>query len=117
MTLESLRTYCLSLPGATEDIKWGADLCFCVGAKLLAITGADTAHVEGLTLKAANEKFDELCERDGVKPAPYLARNKWVHITHFDSFSDKEIKALIRESYDIIASKLSAKLRRELGVV
>ena len=40
MNIEQLRKYCLSFPGATEDIKWGADLCFCVGAKMYWVTGA-----------------------------------------------------------------------------
>ena len=42
MNIEQLRKFCLSFPGATEDIKWGADLCFCVGAKMFCVTGADS---------------------------------------------------------------------------
>jgi predicted DNA-binding protein (MmcQ/YjbR family) len=30
MTLDGLRQMCRALPGATEDVKWGQDLCFCV---------------------------------------------------------------------------------------
>ena len=36
MNIEQLRKFCLSFPGATEDIKWGNDLCFCVGKKMFA---------------------------------------------------------------------------------
>jgi predicted DNA-binding protein (MmcQ/YjbR family) len=38
MNIEQLRKFCLSFPGATEDIKWGADLCFCVGEKMFCVT-------------------------------------------------------------------------------
>ena len=41
MNIEHLREYCLSFPGATEDVKWGSDLCFSVGAKMFCVTGAD----------------------------------------------------------------------------
>jgi len=50
MTIESLRKYCLSFPGATEDIKWGADLCFCVGAKMFCVTGVDSMQ-SGISVK------------------------------------------------------------------
>ncbi len=114
MTLEQLRAYCLGLPGATEDIKWGADLCFCVGAKMFAITGVDTAEVRGVSLKTSPELFPDLCERSGVKPAPYLARYKWVYIETFDDFSDKELKELIRLSYDLVMGKLPAKIKKTI---
>jgi predicted DNA-binding protein (MmcQ/YjbR family) len=29
MNHDSLRKYCATLPGATVDIKWGADECHC----------------------------------------------------------------------------------------
>ena len=34
MTIEGLRSICRSLPGITEDVKWGSDLCFLVGGKM-----------------------------------------------------------------------------------
>jgi len=35
MNIESLRTYCLSFPKATENIQWGHDLCFKVMGKIV----------------------------------------------------------------------------------
>ena len=52
--------------GATEDIKWGADLCFCVGAKMFCVTGADSIS-GGLSIKCTPEKFAELIEREGSR--------------------------------------------------
>ena len=34
MTIEDLRNICISLPHATEDIKYGTDLCFSIGNKI-----------------------------------------------------------------------------------
>ena len=38
MTLETLRTLCLSFPGATEQIQWGSDLVFKVGGKMFCVS-------------------------------------------------------------------------------
>ena len=70
MNLEQLQKFCLSFPGATEDIKWGADLCFCIGEKMFCVTGADSI-AGGLSLKCTPEKFAELIEREGIDPAAY----------------------------------------------
>ena len=37
MNIDSLRKYCATLPGATRDIKWGADEVYSVGAKMFAV--------------------------------------------------------------------------------
>lgn len=34
MTIEELRNICISLPHATEDIKYGTDLCFSISIKI-----------------------------------------------------------------------------------
>src|SRR4051795_8819923 len=83
MNIEQLRKYCLALPGATEDIKWGADLCFSVGGKMFCVTGADSL-ASGLSIKCTPEKFEELIEREGVDPAAYVGRYKWVRISDLD---------------------------------
>src|SRR5436190_21250030 len=98
MDLEQLRSYCMSLPGATEDIEWGADLCFCVGAKMFCVTGADSI-AGGLSLKCTPEKFDELIEREGIDPATYVGRYKWVRIADLDAVTPAELKDLIAVSY------------------
>ena len=44
MTLEELRNICIAPPGATEDIKYGTDLCFSVNGKIFCgtrITGKE----------------------------------------------------------------------------
>jgi predicted DNA-binding protein (MmcQ/YjbR family) len=41
MNIEALRKFCLSLPAVTEDVKWGADLCFSVGGKMFCVTSME----------------------------------------------------------------------------
>ena len=114
MNIEQLRKFCLAFPGATEDIKWGADLCFSVGAKMFCVTGADEGS-GGISLKCTPEKFDELIEREGIDPAAYVGRYKWVHIANLDAVTPDELKLLIGKSYQLVFDKLPPKLRTSLA--
>ena len=110
MNIEKLRKFCLSLPGATEDIKWGSDLCFCVGEKMFCVTGADS--MTGMSLKCTPEKFEELIEREGIDPAAYVGRYKWVHISDLDAVTPAELKELIKTSYQLVFDKLPPKIKK-----
>jgi predicted DNA-binding protein (MmcQ/YjbR family) len=114
MNIEQLRKFCLSFPGATEDIKWGADLCFSVGQKMFCVTGADSMQ-SGLSLKCTPEKFDELIERDGIDPAAYVGRYKWVRIQDLDSVTPNELKSLIGTSYQLVFDKLPTKIKKSIA--
>jgi predicted DNA-binding protein (MmcQ/YjbR family) len=75
--------------------------------------GLDTPP--SLAFKCTPEEFDELIERDGIIPAPYMARNKWVKLETLDALGDPELKTLIKNSYEMILSKLPKKTQAELG--
>ena len=114
MNIELLREFCLSFPGATEDVKWGADLCFCVGEKMFCVTGIDSME-QGVSLKCTPEKFDELIERNGIEPAAYVARYKWVSIKDLSSVTQSELKALIEKSYQLVFDKLPSKIKKTIA--
>jgi len=114
MNIDQLRKFCLALPSTTEDIKWGSDLCFCVGEKMFCVTGADSVQ-SGLSLKCTPEKFEELIEREGIDPAAYVGRYKWVRIEDLDAVTPAELKDLIRESYKLVFDKLPAKAKKSIG--
>ena len=46
-----------------------------------------------------------------------MARNKWVQVTDLKKVSDAELKALIKRSHELVAAKLTKKLRTELGLI
>lgn len=114
MNIEQLRKYCLAFPGATEDIKWGNDLCFCVGSKMFAVTGVES-QADGISFKCTPEKFAELVERDGIMPARYVARYHWVTVTDPRAVKAAELKDLIAESYKLVFDKLPAKVKNSLS--
>ena len=99
MTIDSIRAYCLSFPQTTEKLQWGDNLCFKVRGKIFAILGLDTPR---LCFKCAPEIFAELLEREHVRPAPYLARYKWVLVECLGALGDAEFEDLIRQSREMV---------------
>ena len=113
MNIDSIRSHCLSLPNTTEDVQWGNDLLFRIAGKIFAAMSLEPPNT--LSFKCTPEKFDELIELDGIIPAPYMARNKWVMLERLDALSDREIKSLINNSYEMVFAKLTKKAQAELG--
>jgi predicted DNA-binding protein (MmcQ/YjbR family) len=108
-----IRDLCLSFPSVTEHVIWGNDLTFKVAGKMFAHAVLEPAPV-WLSFKASPENFYELTEREGIIPAPYLARAQWVALETKDALSSAELAALVRDSYDIIVAKLPKKTRESL---
>ena len=59
-----------------------------------------------LSFKCTPEKFAELTERDGIVPAPYVARYHWVALESFGVLKEAELKALLRNSYEMVLANL-----------
>lgn len=114
MELESLRQICLALPAVTEDVKWGNNLCFSVGGKMFFMSNLEPPFSHSFKVK--DEEFEELCNRDGFLPAPYLARAHWVLITKPGVLHRNEWTAYIKQSYHLVYSRLSKKERKALGI-
>ncbi len=110
MNLDKLRALCMSMPGATEGLKWEDHICFMVGGKMFCVTAASG----GANVKVLPEEFDTLCDRDGIVPAPYMAHNKWVYIERFNALKPKEWEHYVHQSYELVRSKLSKKAQAAL---
>lgn len=114
MNIDELRQFCLSMPHATEDVKWGSDLTFLIGGKMFAVTNLDEAR-RAVSFKCTPEKFAELTEREGIRPADYVARYGWVTVEEMAAVEPDELKSLITNSYNMVRHKLPKKLRDELA--
>ena len=114
MDIESLRELCCALPAVTEDIKWGHDLCFSVVGKMFC-----AAALEGplsVSFKVKDDEFDELSNSPGLRPAPYVARYKWVLVEDVSKLSRKEWAHYVKQSYDLVRAKLPKKLAKQHGL-
>ncbi|MGB8338751.1 MAG: MmcQ/YjbR family DNA-binding protein [Burkholderiales bacterium] len=118
MRLETLLKYCATFPHATQEIKWGNNLTCCVHKKMFAVFVLDEKNRPmRLGFKADRARFLELTDREGIVPAPYLARAKWVAVDSPKALSDAEAKTLLRTAYELIVSKLPKNIREEIAAM
>jgi predicted DNA-binding protein (MmcQ/YjbR family) len=113
MTIEVLQAICNELPGVTSDIKWEEHLCFNVGHKMFLITSPDSFPPTA-SFKVSDEEFEILLSKDGFTPSKHLGRYKWVHLDDINKLSISEWKRLIRQSYQLVFSKLTAKVKKQI---
>jgi predicted DNA-binding protein (MmcQ/YjbR family) len=113
MTIEDIRSICKKLPLVTEDIKWGHDLCFCIGEKMFCVTGLAAPLL--VSLKVTDEEFEELSTSKDIIPAPYVARYKWIMVQNPSRFTKKQWEHYIRQSYRLVYDKLPAKVKKKIA--
>src|SRR5262245_7432090 len=106
--------FCRKLPHATEDTKWGKDLCFSIGGKMFCVFNKDNHDLVGF--KTTPATFQILTKLNGIFPAAYAARFHWVSVQDKKALPRAALKELIAESYQIVAAKLPKKMRKELGI-
>jgi len=105
MTVDQLRDFCLAFPQATENMQWGDDLCFKFHDRIF-VTVALTAVPPKVCFKCTPDAFAELTEQEGIHPAPYVGRYKWVILDNLSALSDDDLREFVRQSYEMIAAKV-----------
>jgi predicted DNA-binding protein (MmcQ/YjbR family) len=108
--------FCLSLPGATLSIQWGADHVYKIGGKMFAAMGPPQMRPQSLSFKTGADSFAILTKVKGIIPAPYLARAQWVQLTRLDALTAKELRAYLTRAHAIVAAGLTKKKKAELGI-
>jgi predicted DNA-binding protein (MmcQ/YjbR family) len=115
MNIEELQTFCLSFRGATEDIKWEDNLVFSVAEKIFCLAGLEPPL--RVAFKVDEEEFEELTQSEGIIQAPHFARRKWVLVTDEERLSRADWELHIRNSYNLVKSKLPKKKQEELNQI
>ena len=122
MTREEFDAYCSSLKGTTHVVQWGNASVWKIGGKIFAICSNWTDKSEEdpdgeprISFKCSDLAYELLPEQEGIIPAPYLARAKWVQVRQ-GAMSEEDLKLHIDGAYEIIAKKLTKKLRKEIGL-
>jgi predicted DNA-binding protein (MmcQ/YjbR family) len=121
MDAERAREFLLTLPHVEETRQWGDNLVFWVGDK--AIGGKMFALVDlsgdgrGVVSYAAGpERFHELVEREGLKPAPYMARIFWVAADDWSAWRPAEWLQELRAAHALTLAKLPKKVLAVLAL-
>lgn len=115
MNIETLKSICTAFPGVTEDIKWEHDLVFSVGGKMFCVVGLNQTPVSA-SFKVTDEEFDEMSSRPHFKPAPYVAKYKWVLIEDITKMKTSDWKVYLQQSYELVKEKLPASTKKKLGL-
>lgn len=115
MTIEELQSICLQLPGVTEELKLGDHLCFNVGGKTFLFTGSDSVPPTA-SVKVPDDDFEGTLQKECFSPQAYIGRYKWVHIANISCLNKQEWEFYIKQSYRLIAEKLPAKIKKQIGL-
>ncbi len=107
--VEWIRELCRSLDDVSENLQWGETLCFKLHGKLFTLVDLSQGKLAPVILKSAPEKFSELVEIDGISPAPYVGRYKWIRLANSDVLPAAKLETLIRESYHLVAKNAHKK--------
>ena len=104
---------CLALPAATLDHPFGEHHdAYRVGGKMFCMVGEQG----GVSFKVSDIAYEVLTEDGRARPAPYLARNKWVNLPRIDAWPDDELAGHLAIAHSIVAAKLTKKARKALGL-
>ena len=114
MTPKQIATYCASLPAATKVVQWEGVEVFKVGGKMFCLIAPAAHSVGRISFKSAPEHYDALSRSPGFRPAPYLARAKWVSVDDPKFLRHAEMKAYIKRAHSVIAAALPKKRQKEL---
>ena len=118
MNIEQVREYTLSLVGVTEDQAFGEDILnFRLEGKIfvcLWLGGGRYDMKDGVSriaLKLSPDRNIELREQfSAVTPAYHWNKKHWSDV-YYELLDEELVKTWIKESYNLILSKLSKAIR------
>jgi predicted DNA-binding protein (MmcQ/YjbR family) len=116
MTPAQIAAFCKTLPRATCVVQWEGVQVFKVGGKMFCCVAPADHSVGRISFKSAPEHYDALSRSPGFRPAPYLARAKWVSVDDPRSLTSTEMKAYIKRAHAVIAAGLPKRKQKELGL-
>jgi predicted DNA-binding protein (MmcQ/YjbR family) len=88
---------------------------------MFALVNLDQTSLNGsehgvASYAAGPERFAELVEREGLRPAPYMARIFWVAAERWSALRDKEWEAELEAAHAMTLAKLPRRTREVLAM-
>ncbi|MDO5531163.1 MmcQ/YjbR family DNA-binding protein [Sutterella sp.] len=120
MTVEELRRYALTLPGAWDAMPFRTPpsdqyRVFYVGKKWFGLLGLDDADRPFLNLKcdpAESERLRRLYA--GITPAWHMNKRLWITVRLDSDVSDEAIRELVAASHALVLAKLPRRDREAI---
>lgn len=114
MNIEDFRDYCIQKKGVTEEFPFDKNtLVFKVMGKMFALV--DVEKFDFINLKSNPEKAVELREKyQGIQSGYHMSKVHWNSVYVNTDVSDKFVFELVDDSYRLVVSSLTKKLKKEL---
>jgi predicted DNA-binding protein (MmcQ/YjbR family) len=101
MDTEGLKRYCLSFPGAESRLYGHPSniVVYFVGGKRFAWFKTSEPEQWRFSIRTTSERFLELTDVPGIKPARFMARFHWVTIVDVRTVPEDYLRELVNWSY------------------
>lgn len=109
MNADQLKRLCRAFPHATETL-YGEPynfLVYCVGGRKFAYFKTSQPERWRFSMRVTPDRFIELTDVPGVKPARYRGRFGWITIVDVTAFPEDYLQALVEASYERAFASLS----------
>ena len=109
MNVRQLKDFCRKLPGATETLYGNPYnfLVYAVGGRKFAYFKTSAPERWRFSTRVAPDRFVELTDVPGVKPARWRGRFHWITIVRVEQFPANYLRELVEWSYRRELSKMS----------
>ncbi len=117
MNVAQLKARCTKFAGASETLHGAPSniLVYAVGAKTFAYFKTSEPERWRFSMRVTPDRFLELTDRPGVKPARYMGRFHWITIVEVDKFPADYLIELLDSSYRRAFESLSKAKQRAVA--
>lgn len=111
MNVKQLKEFCRGFGGAVETLYGDPSniLVYAIGGKTFAYFKTSEPEKWRFSTRVSPDRFVELTDIPGVKPARYMGRFHWITIVKVNGFSEPYLTELIQWSYRKALGSLSKK--------
>lgn len=116
MDVNALRDYCAGFAGAQSRLLAAPYnvLVYSVGGRQFAYFKTSEPERWRFSLRTTPDRFLELTDIPGVRPARYMARYHWVTIVDVATFDEAYLRELVAWSYRRAVDALPKRQREQL---
>ncbi len=116
MNVDQTKQFCQSFSGASvrENGHPSNILSFSVGDKKFAYFKTSEPEQWRFSFRVLPERYLEMTDQSGIKPARYMHRFHWVTVVDVKSVDEEYLKDLVRWSYNKALASLPKKVQAEL---
>jgi len=116
MNIVKTKEFCRSFPCVTEKENGHPSniLTYKIEGKKFAYFKTSNPEQWRFSIRCTPERFLELTDQPGIKPARYMHRFHWVSIINVNEMDEQYLKELINWSFDKALNSLPKKIQKQV---